>query len=59
MTPSEIEPATFRLVTQCLNQLSYSVPRLIIGMFQNQEKGIHYCHFTLLVTTVTVFLDKQ
>ena len=27
MTPSRIEPATFSLVTQCLNQMRYSVPQ--------------------------------
>jgi len=37
MTPSGIEPATFRLVEQCLNQLRYRVSPYLV-------KGIHEFH---------------
>jgi hypothetical protein len=45
MTPLGIEPTTFRLVVQCLNQLRYHVPLYEIGSEGNVLENPWFSRF--------------
>jgi hypothetical protein len=45
MTSLGIEPATFRLVTQCLNQLRYRVPLTVLENYEGFPSATNFMFY--------------
>ena len=57
MTPSWIEPATFRGVAQCLNQLRHRVPLDVISRLEKGERTNEHAVFLgMVITAFTRFV---
>jgi hypothetical protein len=55
MTPPGIEPATFRLIAQCLNQLHHHVPPQMIWMYSNEVTDAYVCFVVFKLAIINHF----
>jgi hypothetical protein len=56
MTPSVIEPTTFRLLSQCLNQLRHRIPFIQGGVI---FKDMQWNHGSLFIATLCLYTAQS